>query len=124
MRLILQSRRYAFTDELGLGLKVRIEGPVRQPGVTHDSGESGSSDALTAKAFGRHLHDPAARCIFPTLFVTQWLPFSSALSDYIITIISSYDRNAIGTNGPQTVGFVAKNERKSAIVTGASTAIG
>src|SRR5260370_15340244 len=78
MRLILQSRRYAFTDELGLGLKVRIEGPVRQPGVTHDSGESGSSDAVTAKAFGRHLHDPAARCIFPALFVTHGFPFLRA----------------------------------------------
>ena len=33
MRLIVQSRRQAFTDELGLGLEVRIEGPVRQPGV-------------------------------------------------------------------------------------------
>ena len=71
LRLIVESRRQAFTDKLGLGLKVRIEGPVRQPGLAHDPGEPGRSDAVVAKAFGRHLHDPAARGIFSTLLVAH-----------------------------------------------------
>jgi hypothetical protein len=58
--LILQSRRYAFTYKLGLGPEVRVEGPVRQPSLAHDAGESGRSDAVTPKTLGRDLHDPAA----------------------------------------------------------------
>src|SRR5712692_4757212 len=65
-----------------------------------------------------HLSDP---------FRNAWLPFSSALSDYIMVIISSYDRNAIGTMGhrPWVLEHqMSANSGKTAIVTGASTGIG
>ena len=59
MRLRVQGRRHAFTDELRLGLKVRIEGPVRQPGLAHDGRKAGRRDAVRPKTGGGDLHDPA-----------------------------------------------------------------
>ncbi len=81
-RLSLQGRRHGLADKLGLGLEVRIEGPVRQPGLAHDAGKPGCGDAVMPEPFGRDLHDSAARCVLPTLFVAHGF-LSVALLHYV-----------------------------------------